>query len=171
MNPEARQRRRDVVRIVTIGVYGYDAASFRTALEQANVDIFVDTRRRRGVRGPQYAFANSQRLQGLLAGLGIGYVHRLDLAPSNETRRIQEQADHAAGILRRDRDCLAPAYIEAYRRDVLHSLDSRALVASLGNPESLLIFCVERTPDACHRSLLAAKLADDLDAPVEHIVP
>ena len=33
----------------------------------------------------EYAFANSQRLQGRLAELGIAYVHRLDLAPSNAT--------------------------------------------------------------------------------------
>lgn len=82
------------MRIITLGVYGFDADTFRAALERANIDIFVDTRRRRGVRGPQYAFVNSQRLQNLLAGLGIRYVHRLDLAPSNETRQIQEQAGY-----------------------------------------------------------------------------
>ena len=107
----------------------------------------------------------------MLADLGITYVHRLDLAPATETRRVQERADHEAGILRRERARLNPAFIDAYRRDVLDSLDPRELVASLDNPASLLLFCVEGSPEACHRSLLAARLARDIGAEVEHIEP
>ncbi len=67
---------------VTIGVYGFDEAGFFQALQDAGVDTFCDIRRRRGVRGSAYAFANSQRLQGRLAELGIRYIYRSDLAPS-----------------------------------------------------------------------------------------
>ena len=61
--------------IVTIGAIGYTAESFFQALQNANVDTFIDVRRRRAVRGREYAFANSQRLQARLAELGIRYVH------------------------------------------------------------------------------------------------
>jgi uncharacterized protein (DUF488 family) len=159
------------MRIVTMGVYGYTAESFRAALERADADVFVDTRRRRGVRGHQYAFANSQRLQDLLADIGITYVHRINLAPTLDVIHAQDQADRDAGILRRDRDHLPDAFKKTYRQDVLDHLDSHAFLESLGTPESILLFCVERTPDACHRSLLAARLAQDLGADVEHITP
>ncbi len=53
-------------KIVTIGAIGYSAEAFFRALQQAGVDTFVDVRRRRAVRGADYAFANSQRLQARL---------------------------------------------------------------------------------------------------------
>jgi hypothetical protein len=33
------------------------------------------------------------------------------------------------------------------------------------------LFCVEREPDACHRSLLAERLAADLGVEVVHLLP
>jgi hypothetical protein len=50
-------------RLFTIGAYGFDADHFFDTLQQANVDLFLDIRRRRGVRGSEYAFANANRLQ------------------------------------------------------------------------------------------------------------
>ena len=49
-------------RVATIGVYGFDADSFLAALRDAGVTLLLDVRQRRGVRGPQYAWANSKRL-------------------------------------------------------------------------------------------------------------
>ena len=160
------------MRIVTMGVYGFDEEPFFAALEAARIDLFVDTRRRRGLRGHEYAFANSQRLQDRLAEMGIPYVHRLDLAPSDVSIKAQDAFDHASGIGRRERDHLTTAFTDAYQHDVLDGFDSRAFVDSLGpGIESVLIFCVEGAPTACHRGLLAARIAHDLDATVEHITP
>lgn len=160
------------MRIVTIGVYGFDATTFAEALRRAKIDVFIDTRRRRAVRGARYSLANSQRLQALLRDLGIRYVHRLDLAPTRELVKSQDAVDHANRIRRSDRATLTPEFRAAYARECLDDLDARALVASLGEGvDSILIFCVERDPDACHRSLLAARLAAELDATVEHITP
>ena len=44
-----------VLRVVTIGVYGFDGESFLERLQQANVRLLRDVRQRRGVRGPEYA--------------------------------------------------------------------------------------------------------------------
>ena len=49
--------------VLTIGAYGWDAETFFAALVRERVAVFCDLRRRRGVRGPEYAFANSARLQ------------------------------------------------------------------------------------------------------------
>jgi uncharacterized protein (DUF488 family) len=158
--------------IVTIGVYGYDEAGFFASLQRAGVDILVDIRRRRGVRGADYAFVNSQRLQARLAELGIRYLHRLDLAPGPETRSQQQAADKASKTAKRQRAVLDPAFAVAYRQERLAAFDSQQFLDGLG-PEARVValFCVEREPAACHRSLLAEHLARDLGIAVRHLLP
>jgi uncharacterized protein (DUF488 family) len=158
--------------IVTIGVYGFDEAGFFRALSEARVDTLCDIRRRRGVRGSEYAFANSQRLQQRLAELGIRYVHRLDLAPSNALRGRQATADKAARTARRQRTALSPEFIAGYRGECLAGFDSARFIAELGPATRVVaLLCVERDPAACHRSLLAEHLAQDLAVKVMHITP
>jgi uncharacterized protein (DUF488 family) len=158
--------------IVTIGVYGFAEASFFDALQRAGVDTFVDIRGRRGVRGADYAFANSQRLQARLAELGIRYLHRLDLAPGPETRSQQQAADRANKTAKRQRSVLDPAFAAAYRQERLSGFDSQQFVAGLSlQARVIALFCVEREPAACHRSLLAARLQRDLGAEVRHLLP
>ena len=158
--------------LVTIGVYGYDEAGFFQALQDHGVDLLVDIRRRRGVRGSAYAFANRQRLQARLAALGIAYVHRLDLAPSAETRGVQATADKASRTARRQRAALDPAFVQAYTEQCLDGLDSRQLIEELGQAGQVVaLLCVEREPAACHRALLAERLHADLGIPVRHLLP
>jgi uncharacterized protein (DUF488 family) len=157
--------------LVTIGVYGSDEASFFGALQQAGVDTFVDIRSRRGVRGAAYAFANSQRLQARLAELNIRYLHRPDLAPSPQTRNQQYAADKANKTAKRQRSVLDPAFAAAYRQERLAGFDSQQFMADLGAQTRVAaLFCVEREPAACHRSLLAARLQRDLGLPVKHLI-
>ena len=121
-----------IEKIVTIGAYGYDADRFFAALQAAGVDTFCDVRRRRGVRGSEYAFANRARLEARLAELGIRYVHRLDLAPDNELRQAQYAVDAAAHVGKRARQVLSPAFAEGYRRAQLAAFDSRQLCRGVG---------------------------------------
>jgi uncharacterized protein (DUF488 family) len=159
-------------RIVTIGVYGWDEESFFQALVRAGVDLFCDLRARRGVRGSEYAFANSARLQARLAGLGMSYLHCKELAPSDETRTAQYAVDRAAKVAKRQRPVLSPAFADAYRRERLEGFDSAAFVEALGpDVRAAALFCVEREPAACHRSLLAARLEQDLGVEVMHLLP
>lgn len=157
-------------RIVTIGVYGYEEEEFFGALARAQVDLFCDVRRRRGVRGALYAFANSQRLQARLVAMGIRYLHRQDLAPGTDMRQAQYAVDKTQKVAKRQRDVLSSEFITAYREQVLVGLDSRAFIESLPpGTQVIALFCVERAPEACHRHLLAEKLAQDLGLQVEHI--
>jgi hypothetical protein len=157
---------------VTIGAHGWEAERFFAALVAAGVDTFCDLRARRGVRGREYAFANSQRLQTRLAGLCIRYLHRPELAPSAAARSEQYAADAATHTAKRQRIHLSPVFIECYRRERLDSFDSAGFVSDLG-PEARVIalFCVEREPTACHRSLLAERLTHDLGVKVTHLTP
>lgn len=160
------------IKIVTIGVYGYGEEQFFQALQDARVDTFCDIRWRRGLRGSQYAFANSQYLQDRLAELGIRYLHRRDLAPPPTVRKRQEEADKKSKIPRRQRTELGDAFKEAYRQEVLANFEPQSLLDDLPKDARVVaLFCVEGQPTACHRSLLARELQDTLGLQVEHIVP
>jgi uncharacterized protein (DUF488 family) len=76
------------LRVVTVGVYGWDLPSVLQALEGADVRVLFDVRQRRGVRGREYSWANSQRLQQALAQAGIEYRHHRELAPTTELRHL-----------------------------------------------------------------------------------
>ena len=159
-------------KIVTIGVYGFDEDSFFEALCRAKVDTFCDIRSRRGVRGSTYAFANSLRLQARLTNLGIRYLHRKDLAPTQSVRDRQAAADKAMKTAKRKRTALGEAFITAYHTECLTAFDPHSLLDDLEEDAQVVaLFCVEKNPEACHRSLVADKLRQELKLEVENIVP
>jgi uncharacterized protein (DUF488 family) len=159
-------------KIVTIGAYGFDKESFFQALLDAKVDIFCDLRMRRGMRGSTYAFANSSSLQKRLGELGIRYQYLKDLAPGHEIRAKQKQEDEKLGIAKRTRKVLGQTFIRAYEKECLATFDSEEFIKGLGQDAQVIgLFCVEREPEACHRSLAAKRLAQDLELQVEHIKP
>ena len=159
-------------KIVTMGVYGFSEEAFFEALRAAEVDTFCDIRQRRGLRGSQYAFANSRRLQERLAQMGIRYLHRKDLAPTKAVRQRQKEADEAGGVAKRQRATLSPAFVDAYREEVLAAFEPQSLLDELEEDARVVaLFCVEREPAACHRLLVAEKLEETLGLRIEHIVP
>jgi len=159
-------------RILTIGVYGYNEEAFFQALQVAGVDTFCDIRSRRGVRGATYAFANSKRLQARLAKLGIKYHHLPELAPTAEIREHQKSADKAAKIAKRKRTVLDQSFIKAYQDEILTAFDARSFMQEMGGQAQVIaLFCVEKEPEACHRSLVAEELERELGLEVEHTIP
>jgi uncharacterized protein (DUF488 family) len=158
-------------RVVTIGVYEWDLNGFLAALAVADVRVLLDVRQRRGVRGPQYAWANSQRLQAALAAAGIGYRHHRELAPTTELRHLQYAEDALQGVGKRNRVELAPAYVERYTREILDRVDLAPIVASLPPDGAGALLCVEADPEACHRSLIAERMASENGVLVSHLRP
>jgi uncharacterized protein (DUF488 family) len=157
-------------RILTIGVYGFTADRFFAALEAGGVDVFCDLRARRGVRGREYAFANAQRLQNQLASLAIEYRHYLALAPTREIRASQYEADAAGGVAKRNRDELDSSFVKAYERR-LETPDALADLREIATASAPVLFCVERLPQACPRSLVAARLTEGSQIPIVNITP
>src|SRR5512136_3189794 len=104
---------------VTIGVFGSTETAFFNTLQLAGVDTFCDIRWRRGVRGSEYAFVNSARLQKRLAELGIRYLHFRELAPTPALRQRQLEADKAAGTAKRKRTALSESFIAVYEAEHL----------------------------------------------------
>jgi uncharacterized protein (DUF488 family) len=154
----------------TIGVYGFDRESFLATLRGAGVELLLDVRQRRGVRGSEYAWANAQRLQAALAEAGIAYTHLKELAPTTAMREAQYRWDEERGVGKRNRTVLAPVYIERYTAEILDQVDLDPIVRWIGQKQAALM-CVERDAEACHRSLIAARLRDEFGFEVKHLRP
>jgi uncharacterized protein (DUF488 family) len=160
-----------VKQLATIGVYGFTLEEFLRSLREADVRLVLDVRQRRGVRGPQYAWANSKRLQAALEEAGIDYQHHPELAPTTDLRQLQYREDERLGVGKRSREQLAPEYRERYTREILDRADLDAVVAELPEAGAGALLCVERDPEACHRSLIADRLAAEYRVPVTHLRP
>jgi uncharacterized protein (DUF488 family) len=152
-------------------VYGWTFEAFLDALRQADVTMLLDVRQRRGVRGAEYAWANANRLQAALAEVGIRYRHHKELAPTTELRQLQYREDDRLGVAKRSRAELAPEYRERYLREILDRVELGSLVAELPADEASTLMCVERDPEACHRSLIADRLAAEFAVEVAHLRP
>ena len=160
------------MKIVTIGVYGFTNELFFEILRKAYVDVFCDIRWRRGVRGADYAFANHKRLQRQLESMGIQYIHRRDLAPTPEIRQRQNADDKKMRVPKRKRGHLSPDFSNAYLEGVLNDFDVDVFLTTLPEDTKVLaLFCVEREPGACHRSLVAEKIQAASGASIEHLLP
>src|SRR3954447_3623108 len=138
------------MKLVTIGVFGFTEAGYFAALQQAGVDTFCDVRSRRAVRGSEYKFVNSKRLQNRLKEMGIRYLHFRELAPSAELRQRQKAADKEARVARRKRAVLSETFVEGYKHECLAHFDSAKFIGSLApGARVVALFCVEREPAAC----------------------
>ena len=157
--------------VATIGVYGFTAQMFLERLREAGVGLLVDVRQRRGVRGSEYAWANSARLQAALAEADIEYRHRKELAPTTELRQLQYREDDRQGVGKRSRTQLAREYRERYIAEILNRADLDAVVAELPTDRVTALMCVERDPEACHRSLIAERLAAQYGLEEIHLGP
>jgi uncharacterized protein (DUF488 family) len=158
-------------RIATVGVYEFDASSFVAALDDAAVTKVLDIRQRRGVRGARYSWANAQRLQRLLADARIGYEYHPELAPDTEMRHLQYREDDRQGVGKRSRVRLAPDYVREYTEEILDLVPLQPLIQRLPVHGMGALMCVEATAQACHRSLVAARLAERYGFEVTHIEP
>jgi uncharacterized protein (DUF488 family) len=160
-----------VRRLATIGVYGWDVSSFLAALRAADVGLVLDVRQRRGVRGREYAWANSLRLQAALRQATIAYEHHRELAPTTELRQLQYREDAREGVGKRSRARLAEEYRERYTGEILDRVDLGELIETLPLDRASALLCVERDPAACHRSLIAQRMADLYGLSVVHLRP
>ncbi len=172
--------------IFTIGVYGSTEESFFCSLVENEIQLFIDIRARRGMRGARYSYANSAALQTMLKERGIFYAHLKELAPTNEIRALQWRADKEEKTRKRDRTALSEEYVKAFKKEILkygkrradRILDPRALLEQAkklaGYPidkplQRYALFCVESNASACHRSLVAERFKTKLGGQVSHL--
>lgn len=144
----------------TIGVYNSTEKEYFKKLTDNHIDTFCDIRQRRGVRGAEYAFVNSNRLQSKLNEFDIKYGHILELAPTTEIRELQKEADYQQGEHKRDRNKLGKIFTIAYKDKILSKFDFENFIESLERvgANRVVLFCVEEKHEACHRSIVSDKL-------------
>jgi uncharacterized protein (DUF488 family) len=159
------------IKIYTIGVYGFTKEQFFNKLKENKIDTFCDIRNRRGVRGSEYSFANSKRLQDSLSEMNINYIHILDLSTPDGIRKLQYKADKESGTTQRKRESLSGEFISVYRKEVLKKFDFQDLLDKFNslNSKRVVFFCVEKNPSACHRSVVSDYLHQKYRFRVNHL--
>jgi uncharacterized protein (DUF488 family) len=143
--------------LFTIGFTKKSAEAFFTKLQRAGVKRLVDVRLN---NNSQLAgFSKRDDLAYFLRSIaGIEYVHRLDLAPTQELLDRYKKGD---------RDW------PAYERDFLALIEGRRIEATV--PRELLdgacLLCSEDKPHHCHRRVVAEYLRDRWgNVQIEHII-
>ena len=152
--------------IATVGVYDSSLDAFLAKLKRHHVALLIDVRQRRGVRGRDYAWANSLRLQAALEQAGIDYRHLPELAPTTELRQLQYREDDRLKVGKRSRIQLSDEYRRRYVNEVLDRVDLGGVLESLPDNATSALMCVERDAPACHRSLIAARLHARFGVPI-----
>lgn len=158
------------MKIYTIGVYNSTEQQFFSKLIDNNIDTFCDIRQRRGVRGSEYAFVNSNYLQTKLNELDIKYAHILDLAPTSEIREKQKIEDARLGVQKKSRDVLGSVFTREYKNKI-SSFDFDELYDQLDRigASRVVFFCVEEKATACHRSIVAQEMKERFKLEVIHL--
>lgn len=160
-----------MIKIFTVGVYGSDEQSYFDKLIDNKIDLFLDIRQRRGVRGSQYRYVNSNYLQAKLKELNIQYVYVKELAPTKEIRQKQKDADIINSETKKQRTVLGPVFAHEYCKQILEPFDMDSLVEKLMNYgcKNVVLFCIEEHAEACHRSLVAKILAEKLNTIITNL--
>lgn len=139
--------------VVTIGYEGAELRDFLATLAQAGVRLLLDVREIPLSRRKGYS---KRALSDALATAGIAYQHERALG-SPKAVRHQLRAD---GDFRR--------YFRAFDAHLAtQSALLDALAAQLPGPVALM--CFERDWRECHRSVVAAALAERRNASVQHL--
>lgn len=155
---------KNMTNIFTIGVYNSTEDAYFQKLVENKVDAFCDIRQRRGVRGSQYKYVNSNYLQRKLAEMGIKYLYIKELAPTNEIRQKQKDADKLNNETKKLRTSLGQIFVNEYNKQILDNFNLDVLISALNEvgAQNPVLFCVEEKAEACHRSLVAKALSDKL---------
>lgn len=159
------------MKLYTIGVYGSTEQAFFEKLTKNKIDTFCDIRQRRGVRGKEYSFVNSNYLQSKLNDLGIKYEHILALAPTSDIREMQKREDKKQGEQKHDRNKLGHVFSIAYKNLILQHFEFESLLEKLEKIDAnrVAFFCVEEKQEACHRSLVVNELHKRYNFEIEHL--
>jgi len=141
--------------VYTAGYQGWHVDGFLNMLMRAGVQRIVDVRSNPVAR--RYGFHKST-LRRLCGKVQVDYLHCPQLGIRSEWRRdLAGAADYEALLTRYEAETL--------RREAPAVEEVAALVA--GRPTVLM--CMEADPQCCHRTRLAARVAQATDLPVRDL--
>lgn len=144
--------------IATIGYEGATVPGFLETLREADVELLVDIRAVARSRRPGFA---KSRLAAELAEVGIQYLHLRGLG----TPAAGRAAAHAGHY-----DEMRTIYLQQLATpEAQDELEMLAELVRSGRRSCML--CFEANPAHCHRSLVAAALAELMPIQVTHLAP
>jgi hypothetical protein len=86
-------------------------------------------------------------------------------------RQLQYRDDERQGVGKRSRVRLSPEYIRVYTEEILDLAPLEPLVRRLPVHGIGALMCVDATAQACHRSLVAQRLAERFGFEVINLEP
>ena len=138
--------------IHTIGYERRTLDEFIAILRRAPVDTLIDTRHRAGSRKRGFA---KTALTEALREIGIRYEHRRELGTP----------PHLMEVMRTAGSYSLDAYEEHFDEHPQLLTDLQPLVAGART----VLLCYELDPAVCHRSVLARRVAHEVDLKVVHL--
>lgn len=141
------------MQLFTVGYEGHSPESFVKLLSDHRVDQLVDVRQRAGSRKPGFS---KTRLIEMLSKHGIDYMHFPLLGTPAELRSRYKASEIERG-----------AYLEAYSEYLVGQSEQIGDLVELIRQKRCCLMCVERIPEECHRSILAAELAKHFTGPLK----
>ena len=160
--PKSRFAKTTVAKIIsmtqtvhTIGTQGMNDEEFIRRLQQHKVDAVIDIRLRN--EGRFYKFASGKHINALVEAYGIAYVHEVRFAPT------PQMLDR----FKTDNDW--PAYEQAYHRLMLERDMAGIWQKVAGQFSRPCLLCAEKSPERCHRRLLAERMSKEFRVPIVHI--
>lgn len=144
--------------VATIGYQGTTVPMFLAVLRDAGVRLLVDVRAVASSRRPGFA---KTRLAANLEEAGIGYLHLRGLGTPSEGRAAARSGHHAE---------MQRIFGEHLGTDVAER-DMETLAGLVGGDRRVCLLCFEADPRHCHRSMVAAELAQRIPVDVIHLTP
>jgi uncharacterized protein (DUF488 family) len=156
--PRGAKRAGKATPLFTIGFEQAKPAAVMKELEDAKIDLVVDTRAVAASRRPGFS---KRQLSASLVEAGIGYVHLQKLGTPAEGR----QAARAG-----DRDTLMRVY-DAHINKPEPQAELGKLVSLIKSGKRIALLCYCRDPKTCHRSQIVKRVKARLPLEVENLIP
>jgi uncharacterized protein (DUF488 family) len=147
--------------MTTVATIGYEGATMRCfldALREGGVELLVDVRAVAGSRRPGFSKTS---LAAHLDEAGIGYLHLRGLGTPADGRAAARAGRH---------DEMREIFAEHLATPAARA-DLATLAERVRSGPRVCLLCFEADPAHCHRSLVAAALAEIVPIDVVHLAP
>jgi uncharacterized protein (DUF488 family) len=141
--------------LATVGYERATQAEVIERLKQAGVEVLIDVR---AVAASRRAGFAKSLLAASLKEAGIDYVHLRDLG-TPKPGRIAARAGRADEMKQIFQDHLAEPAAQV----------QLAQAAEIARERKVALLCLEADPQACHRSIVAERIREQLGCPIEHL--
>jgi uncharacterized protein (DUF488 family) len=143
--------------IFTIGYQGYSLLELVNILKEQGIDTLVDVRYDAYSKRPEFC---KGRLRSAIEEAGIEYIHRPELGTPTQLRKKITDAGSGQEVFK--------LYFERISKVNYRYVET---VAELANQRKMVLMCMEKEPERCHRKILADLLSRRFSFEIVHLAP